>query len=212
MSELRVDVVAIGTLAKNPYWDEKAPRREEYATTTLVRSGEVTLLVDPGWPAEVLRHALFYRAGLEPEAVTHVFLTHFDPYHLAGLGLFPDAVWWAHEEELAWMEAEEPELAAVILERTKAVPDTLAPRVDIFPTAGPTPGHTSVLVAAPLETWIVAGDLVLTRDHFERGNLGEAPWDLEKAKDAFQEVAEIADLVIPGHDNVFAVRGGGLGL
>lgn len=106
MSGIRLDIVAIGDLAKNRYWDEKAPKREEYATATLVRSGGVTLLVDPGWPAEVLRSALYYRTGLDPKAVTHVFLTHFDPAHRQGIGLFPKATWWMYEEEIIYVDAE----------------------------------------------------------------------------------------------------------
>ena len=41
MSDVQVDVLAIGSLAKNRYWNEKAAVRNEYATTTLVRSGDV---------------------------------------------------------------------------------------------------------------------------------------------------------------------------
>jgi glyoxylase-like metal-dependent hydrolase (beta-lactamase superfamily II) len=211
MSEARLDVLAIGALARNKYWNEKAPVRQEYATATLVRAGKMVLVVDPGWPAEVLRSALFYRAGLEPRAVTHVFLTHWDSRHLAGLGLFEEAVWWAYEEELAYAEAEardEPADLARARERVRPVPEKLAPGVDVFPTFGPSPGHTSLLVYSATETAVIAGDLVLTRDHFEHADLGEAPWDLVKARESFQEVAEIADLIVPGHDNLFVRRTG----
>jgi glyoxylase-like metal-dependent hydrolase (beta-lactamase superfamily II) len=206
---LRLDVVAIGSLARNRYWNERAPARREYATATLVRSGDRAVLVDPGWPAEVLRPALFYRVGLEPEAVTHVFLTHFDPKHIWGLGLFGGATWWAYEEEIRYARTERAEEGGPVLDRLAAVPDRLAPGVDIFPTFGPSPGHTSLLVYSAVETCVVAGDIVLTREHFERGDLGEAPWDLAKAKESFQEVAEIADVIVPGHDNLFVSRAGG---
>jgi len=211
VSELRIDVVAIGDLAKNRYWNEKTPRREEYATATLVRSGKVTLLVDPGWPADVLRSALFYRVGLEPKAVTHVFLTHFDPAHRLGLALFPEAAWWMYDEEITYADAELPPDARDrdVLERLKPVPEKLAPGVDLFPTFGHTPGHASLLVYTPTETAIVAGDAVLTRDHFEHADLGDPPWDLVKAKESFRDIVEIADVVVPGHDNLFVSRGGG---
>lgn len=212
MSGIRLDIVAIGDLAKNRYWDEKAPKREEYATATLVRSGGVTLLVDPGWPAEVLRSALYYRTGLDPKAVTHVFLTHFDPAHRQGIGLFPKATWWMYEEEITYVDAElAPDAPARdVLVRLKAVPDRLGPGVDLFPTFGHTPGHASLLVYTPTETTIVAGDAVLTRDHFEHGDLGDVPWDLVKAKESFQDVLEMADLIVPSHDNLFVSRAGGL--
>jgi glyoxylase-like metal-dependent hydrolase (beta-lactamase superfamily II) len=208
MSETRIDVIAIGSLAKNKYWREKVPARQEYATTTLVRSGEVLLIVDPGWPAEVLKSALFYRAGLEPDAVTHVYMTHMDVCHMAGIGLFPKAKWLAYDEEMKYADAElaaaAPERA--VLARLQSAPDKFAPGVDLFPTFGHTPGHASVLVYSPMQTAIIAGDAVLTREHFEQGDLGDAPWDLVKAKESFQDVLEIADIIVPGHDNLFVAR------
>ena len=211
MSDIRLDVIAIGSLAKNRYWDEKAPKREEYATTTLVRTGKMVLVVDPGWPAEVLKHALYYRTGLAPEAVTHVFLTHFDAGHRRGIGLFEKAAWWMYDEEMNYVEAETAADAPAreVLARLKPVPEKLAPGLDIFPTFGHTPGHTSLILYTATETTILAGDAVLTRDHFEHADLGDVPWDLAKAKESFRDVMEIADVIVPGHDNVFVCRGRG---
>ena len=213
MSDVRVDIIAIGSLAKNKYWNEKSPVRSEFATATLVRSGDVALLVDPGWPAEVLRAALFYRAGLEPQAVTHVFLTHLDAAHCGGIGLFEKAKWWAYEEELKFADVEWPPEAPGrrMLARLDPAPEKFAPGVDLYPTFGHTAGHASLLVYTAAQSTIIAGDAILTRDHFERGDLGEAPWDLEKAKTSFRDIVEIADVIIPGHDNIFACRmAGGL--
>jgi len=211
MSDVRADVLAIGSLAANAYWHEKAPVRREYATATLVRSDDVVLVVDPGWPADVLRAALYYRAGLEPAAVTHVFLTHFDASHFGGIGLFEDAAWSMYEEEIRWAEVEglAGDAGRDVLRRLVAAPERFAPGVDLYPTFGHTPGHASLLVYTPIQSLVVAGDAVLTRDHFERANLGEEPWDLEKAKESFRDVFEIADLIVPGHDNLFVCRAAG---
>ncbi len=211
MADIRVNVIAIGSLAKNKYWNEKSPVRTEYSTTTLVRSGDVVLVIDPGWPAEVLRSALFYRTGLEPQAVTHVFMTHLDPAHVAGVVLFEKARWHVYEEELTYADAEWPPEAPArsVLARLVPAPEKFAPGVDLYPTFGHTPGHSSVLVYTPMHSLLVAGDAVLTQDHFERGDLGDGPWDLEKAKTSFQDIAEIADQIVPGHDNVFLCRATG---
>ena len=211
MSHVRFDILAIGSLAANPYWGEKTPVRNEYATCTLVRSGDVTLVVDPGWPAEVLRSALFYRAGLEPEAVTHVFLTHFDPAHFSGIDLFDGAAWLMFEEEIRYARAEGDAegLSGQVIKRARPAPETFATGVGLFPTFGPSPGHCSLLVCTAVQTTVVAGDIVLARDHFERGRLEAEPWDLAKARESFRDVIEIADLVVPGHDNVLVCRAGG---
>ena len=210
MADVRLDVICIGSLARNKYWNEKAAVREEYATATLVRSDEMVLMVDPGWPAEVIRSALYYRAGLEPEAVTHVFLTHFDRAHRRGIGLFKKAAWWMYEEEIRYAQAELPPDAPdrEVLDRLKAAPEKPAAGVDLYPTFGHTPGHASLLVYSAIQGTVVAGDAVLTREHFERGDLGEPPWDLAKAKESLRDLVEVADVIVPGHDNLFVCHGG----
>ena len=211
MSDVRIDVIAIGSLAANKYWNEKTAVREEYSTATLVRAGKLVLMVDPGWPAEVLRSALYYRSGLAPDAVTHVFVTHLDASHMRGIGLFGKAKWLAYEEELRYAQAEWPPDAPgrQALARLKAAPEKFAPGVDLYPTFGHTPGHASIFAYTPTQGTIIAGDAVLTRDHFEHGDLGEAPWDLEKAKLSLQDIVEIAEIVVPGHDSLFVCRGAG---
>ena len=208
MSDVRLDVLAIGTLAENRFWNETGPAREEFSTVTLVRSGKTVLVVDPGWPQEVLQAVLYYRAGLKPEAVTDVFVTHVDPAHLRGLGLFSKARWLAYAEEILYAKTElvaDSALGPVIRKLVKA-PDKIAPGIDIFPTPGHSPGHTSLMVYTALETTFVAGDAVLTRDHLEHGDLGSTLYDRDKAEDSFREVLEIGDFVVPGHDNIVWLR------
>jgi glyoxylase-like metal-dependent hydrolase (beta-lactamase superfamily II) len=211
MSDLRVDVLAIGTLAKNRFWNETDNLRNEVATCTLVRSGRTTLMVDPGWPDAVLRAVLFYRAGLKPEDVTDVFLTHLDPAHVGGAETFPKARWMAYAEEIAYGKAElkGDKTMAAVLKRLKPAPDRIAPGVDIFPTPGHSPGHCSLMVNTPTETTFVAGDALLTRDYLEHGDLGPTLWDRDKAAESFAELLQIGDFVIPGHDNVVWLRSRG---
>lgn len=208
MSDLKLDVLAIGTLAENRFWDETSPVREEFSTATLVRSGKTVLVVDPGWPEEVMRAVLFYRAGLKPEAVTDVFLTHVDPAHLRGIGLFAKARWLAFGEEILYARsdlADDPNLAPII-RRLSEVPDKIAPGLDIFPTAGHSPGHCSIMVNLPTQTTFISGDVILTREHLEHGDLGATLYDRDKAEESFREVLEIGDFVVPGHDNTCWMR------
>ena len=76
-----IRVISIGTLAANPLWNEKpgAAVRSGHATTTLVRSGKRTILIDPGLPAAALAARLAERTGIHAGEVTHVFLTAFKP-------------------------------------------------------------------------------------------------------------------------------------
>jgi len=50
---------------------------------------------------------------------------------------------------------------------------------------------------------MIASDAVPTRDHFLAGQVLPESWDIEKAQESLREVYEIADLIIPGHDNIF---------
>jgi glyoxylase-like metal-dependent hydrolase (beta-lactamase superfamily II) len=55
-------------------------------------------------------------------------------------------------------------------------------------------------------TTIVAGDAVLTREHFERGAVYEQAVDAQQARESLTEILDVADIIIPGHDNVFMAR------
>ena len=211
MAEPRVDVLAIGTLSKNRFWNEKASVRQEMATCTLVRGDNVTLVVDPGWPPEVLQAVIYYRAGLKAEDITHVFLTHVDPAHLVGISLFAKAKWLAHSEEIIYAKAEmlEDDTMAGIIRKLRKAPDKIAPGIEIFPTPGHSPGHCSLMVNSPVTTTVIAGDVVLTRDYMENGDLGPTLYDRERGEESFREVIEIADLIIPGHDNILWQRSAG---
>ena len=208
MGELRADVLAIGTLSQNRFWDEQQDVRDEMSTCTLVRGDDVCLVVDPGWPEQVLRAVLFYRAGLTPEQITHVFLTHLDPAHVGGTGLLAKARWLAYEEEIAYgkEQLQDEDALGPLLARLNPAPEHIAQGIDIFPTPGHSPGHTSLMVNTPMATTFIAGDAVMTRDHLACGDLGATVWDRDRAEESFRELLEIGDFIIPGHDNIVWLR------
>jgi glyoxylase-like metal-dependent hydrolase (beta-lactamase superfamily II) len=55
---------------------------------------------------------------------------------------------------------------------------------------------------ASLKTVVVAGDALLTRDHFEHGRVFERSADPDQARESFADIIEIADIIVPGHDNL----------
>ncbi|MEM9883699.1 MAG: MBL fold metallo-hydrolase [Planctomycetota bacterium] len=217
MSNPSYRVISIGTLSAHEHWPATQPARSPHATTTLVRSGDRVILVDPALPAQVLVARLGERSGLRAEDVTDVFLTNFRPAHRAGLDAFGDAKWWVAENErerigrslIARIEQEEDhavrrilEAEVALLQRCAAAPDRLAPNVDIFPSPGFTPGTCGLLLSHPNRTTLIAGDAVATGEHLERGQVLRGAFDIEKAQQSLVEALEIADVVVPGHDNV----------
>jgi glyoxylase-like metal-dependent hydrolase (beta-lactamase superfamily II) len=223
-------VVSIGALSKNPLWNERVPTRSSHATTTLIRTtagdGDATnvnLLVDPSLPGDVLDARLYERAGIRAGDVTHVFLTNWRPVHRRGIEKFSQAVWWMHPAEIeaamAALENAESNLARQgqsegdvarmveaekkLLAKVQPAPDEVAANVDLYPLHGYTPGQSGLLIAEPTLTTVIAGDAVPTAGHFVAGQVFPDCFDLAKAKESLLELYELADVIVPGHDNLF---------
>jgi glyoxylase-like metal-dependent hydrolase (beta-lactamase superfamily II) len=219
MPSPRLDIISIGTLSRNLLWNESTTVRTAHATTTLIRSGKRTVLVDPGLPAPALAARLYERTGLQPEAVDTVFLTNSRPAHRAGLMLFAKAKILIHEveqqsarEQLERLIAQAPEedidrkyleKELDLLESFKITEDKIMENVDLFPLPGYTAGTCGVLVSTPLSTTLIAGDAVPSLDHFLAGQVLPDSADVKTALESLAEVYEIADLIVPGHDNLF---------
>lgn len=216
-----IRVISIGTLASHPLWGERggASTRSGHATTTLVRSGEVTLLVDPGLPDATLVSRLGERAGITPDQVTHVFLTSFHPDTHRGIGAFDSAEWLISKEEREGVgiplvqqlkvavDRGEKELADLlkhqiaVLHKCKEAPDELAKGVDLFPLPGLTPGLTGVLVEEPELTTLICGDAIATVEHLRRKMVLQNASSVPRARESFAEALQIADVLILGRDN-----------
>ncbi len=215
-------VITIGAFARHPLrpMDAARPERLGYATTTLVVSGEAAILVDPGLPAQALKPRLLERAGLEPADITHVFLTRFASETARGMTAFESATWLIGETEresagtpLALMlrraaEAGDADVVAELevqvglLARCEPAPDSLAPRVDLFPLPGVSPGLTGLLLPEPTSTVLIAGDAVASAEHLEQGRALDSAHDPEAARESLREAIEVADLIVCGRDNL----------
>jgi glyoxylase-like metal-dependent hydrolase (beta-lactamase superfamily II) len=219
MASIRFDIISIGTLSRNRLWNETQAIRTPHATTTLLRTGKRHILVDPGLPPPALAARLNERTGLSPDRIDTVFLTNFRPAHRAGLSLFSQAKIFIHEpEQLASRQhlqqllqsapAEDLDRKVLqqelqLLETLEPAPDQMADNLDLFPLAGYTPGSCGLLVSLPTSTLMIAGAAVASQDHFLAAQVLPESWDINAAQESLREVYEIADLIIPGHDNIF---------
>lgn len=211
-------IISIGALSVHELWQQQGPARTPHATTTLVRSEDRRILVDPGLPGQVIAARLGERAGLAPEDISDIFLTNFRPAHRRGLPTFPNARWLISEaerenvgralvEQLRDNEDDE-ELAETLkqeialLQRCQPAPDQLAKHVDLFPLPGFTPGTAGLLLSHTNATILIAGDAVATVEHLEHGRVLRHAFDAKQARESLAEALEIADLIVPGHDNV----------
>ncbi len=211
-------VVSIGALSSNPFWNEPPGLRTPHATTTLIRDGGRTILVDPSLPAAALASRLGERTGLTPDEVTDVFCTTLRPTHRRGIEAFAKARWLCAEAELQAYQAHLAGLAEAshragdgrhgaihaeqaLVGRFEACPDVITESVHLFPLAGPSVGGAGLLLASPTRTIIVAGDAAVTADHVLAGRVWTGCADAKAAMDSLSEILEIADLIVCGHDN-----------
>ena len=210
-------VISIGALSVHELWTKQGAARTPHATTTLVRSGDRTILVDPALPLPALTALLAERIGLEPADVTDVFLTNFLPSHRWALEAFGNARWLISEAEREGIgaqlvqryrqEADESMRMALqrdiaILKKCVTAPDQIARHVDLFPVPGFTPGTCGLLLSHPNSTTLIAGDAVATIEHLEHGRILRGAFDLDQAQESLAEAIGIADVIVPGHDNV----------
>lgn len=210
-------IISIGTLSVNELWTQQGPARTPHATTTLITTQKRRILVDPGLPPQVIAARLAERSGLSPDDITDVFLTCFRPAHRLGLDAFPEARWLISEREREavgrglveqFEDTTDDEVRTILqheiatLKRCEAAPDKLDTGVDLFPLYGFTPGTCGLLLSHPTRTTLVAGDAVPTIEHLERGQVLRGCFDIELAQESFKEALEIAEVIIPGHDNV----------
>jgi glyoxylase-like metal-dependent hydrolase (beta-lactamase superfamily II) len=163
------------------------------SSVALVRDGDVLIVVDPGM---VARRGLILDSlrelGVEPEAVTHVFLSHHHPDHTMNVALFQNAEvvdFWARYIDDVWLDMPGDGYR-------------LSPRSQLWLTPGHTQEDASLIVEAD------DGVYAMTHLwwHADRGPAIDPVADDQAAIEAGRaRVLAVADVVIPGHGASFRV-------
>jgi glyoxylase-like metal-dependent hydrolase (beta-lactamase superfamily II) len=199
----RWDVVTVGNLSRNQYWGEgnATAVRSVLCTSTLVVGEDFVLLVDPSVrdAAEMARE-LDRRTGRKLSSVTACFITHEHGDHWAGLVNFPEARWLA-----APGVADVLNRTASLQKRVDGVEGRLWDAVDVVATPGHTTDHHALRFDCDGRSIVTAGDAVATLDFFRdrRGFFNSV--DFDQAAASMDKLAELADVIVPGHDNYFLV-------
>ena len=197
----RWDIITIGNLSRNRYWGEANDKavRKVLCTCTLISGDGFRLLVDPS-EADVadMARELDRRTGLKLKDITAAFITHDHADHWPGLAHFPGARWMA-----APGVAEILNKSGKLTGHVEPVTGVLFEAIEVLPTPGHTPSHHSLRFDCDGLSVIAAGDAIATRDFFrDRRNFYNAT-DPQQGVASMNKIAELADLIIPGHDNYF---------
>ncbi len=201
------DVLVIGHLKWNPYFDETAdlpPRGDpSTCTSTMIRGIDESgmpyvLIVDPTLrqKAEDYYFDINRRTGLKAEDVTHCFITHAHYDHQVGVNYFPNATWYAA------IEVSEELKRSVYMDGNKVigVSGEFLPGVCIIPLPGHTLNLHGVAFLLDGQRIVVAGDGVMTKNHFINStSMYEA--DSKIAAITIEMLKRTADVIVPGHDN-----------
>lgn len=210
MSDIRWHILTIGHVSRNKFWGESDDQayRAPLCTSTLIQVDDRTIVVDPSCEAAEMVRVLDQRTGLKPEAVDTVFLTHFHGDHRVGLTAFPNARWRMAAADIeSWTAQVAPDsLEQQLLMRFEAITNELAPGIMLLPTPGHAATHTSLVFTSDGLQVVIAGDAVMTRDFFAARDVYFNTVDRVAAVQSIAAIAELADLVVPGHDNYFLNR------
>ncbi|MBI4877380.1 MAG: MBL fold metallo-hydrolase [Acidobacteria bacterium] len=199
---LRWTVITIGNLSRNRYWGESdaKPLRDAICTCTLVSGDGFHLLVDPSLTAkDAMAKELDRRTGVKLGDINAVFVTHEHGDHFFGVEHFPQAAWYAAAPVAEILNGKK------FSRKFEPAPKTLFGAVEVIPTPGHTRSHHSLRFDCDGRSIVAAGDSVATRDFWRERRSYFNAVDPALAAKTMDQLAAIASVIIPGHDNYFLV-------
>ncbi len=173
------------------------------STTTLIREGDLNIIIDPGMDRKRLLGSLA-KERLKPEDINFVIVTHTHLDHSLLAGIFENAKVLDNSDVYSF--------DGKIGKHEGRIPNT---DIEIIKTPGHDQFHCSVLVKTnKLGKVIVAGDVFWWENGQEQKTDKES---LMKYKDPYvkneeelmnsrKKILEVADYIIPGHGKMFKVE------
>jgi N-acyl homoserine lactone hydrolase len=187
-----------------------------WSTVTLLRQAGKVILVDVG--AFGIRKELqtqLKEHRVTPESVTDVVLTHAHYDHAVNFTLFPNAVVWIGETELAWAQVQPPgfnplpelyirELSTSSRVRRVRGGDNFLPGITAIDAPGHTPGHLLFYLTSNNVPILFTGDAAKNRAELLSMDVdatGDRHLSIGSLKTIWHYWKLVAGTVlIPGHD------------
>jgi glyoxylase-like metal-dependent hydrolase (beta-lactamase superfamily II) len=186
-----------------------------WSSVWLLDDGARRILIDVGPPSYIpLIHAGLDRAGLKPADITDVVLTHMHWDHVSNFTMFPAAVTWVGERELAWAAEQPagtsfiPDLHVQELLRRDTV-ERIAPGAEFLPgihaldAGGHTPHHLAFFSDRAERPMVFAGDSVKNLHELATARV-DSTLDEDKSIATIGRLrsllADTGGLLLPGHD------------
>jgi glyoxylase-like metal-dependent hydrolase (beta-lactamase superfamily II) len=181
------------------------------------REGERPILYDTlGFNERYTLLARLREAGVAPEEIGTVLLSHFHFDHAVNYPLFPNATFYLHEEEVRHVEESGEQDLAVPVEMFPALRDSgrlailsgtsgTVEGLNWLHTPGHTPGLYSILADYQGQKWAIVSDTVKNRQELVTGE-ASMTWDDAQSRASIEAIKKWADIVVPGHDQLLKVK------
>ncbi|MDR0778866.1 MAG: MBL fold metallo-hydrolase [Methanomassiliicoccaceae archaeon] len=180
----RLDILAVGNLIRNGNTIEEA-----HSTSTLIRSGNVNIVVDTSTKEMLPAIKTSVRqVGVLPKDVSIVVLTHMHDDHCGNNDLFGKAKFYVRKEEC-------PEEKSFIQVSGNT---EIAPGVRLVHTPGHTEGSMSVFVESE-RRYAIAGDAIPLEDNYRKMVPPGINYDVTIAMESIKSITDYADVIVPGH-------------
>jgi glyoxylase-like metal-dependent hydrolase (beta-lactamase superfamily II) len=179
------------------------------ATVTLVQTDGINILIDPSWndsgkPERLLADLHYF--GLKPNDIDEIFVTHWHDDHWNSIPLFPKAkvifagIGLSVVKKHLGKDSEGRELVKL------REGDAWHSGLSLLSTDGHTRHDHSVKIRMDNETYIAAGDAIVSKMYYETKTFFPNH-RVESHRDdlvaSYNKIVSQADFIIPGHDAPF---------
>lgn len=161
------------------------------------------------------------QAGVSPQQIRYVVLSHLHFDHVLNLPLFKQAEVLVSKAELQYAEnvctgqlqdpclvdAWQGFLEGRMLHRLDAVQE-IASGLEFFTLPGHTPGCMALMIHAEGKTTAICGDVIKNAWEAVNRKSKTALAGEDIAAKSIEKVLEMAQIIVPGHDRPFVMRGG----
>lgn len=190
MDEIKVLIEGYAKVNKNGTWDATC-------STTLIDTGKLKIIMDPGCDRKLLLQAL-ENEELKTGDIDYVFISHYHPDHCLLIGIFENATVF---------DSVQYQKGPIGGETPNSLPDT---DIQIIKTPGHAPEHASLLVPTDKGKILVGADVFWwaegVKPSLDLDFPDEFAADMETLKESRKKALEVSDWIIPGHGKMFKVK------
>lgn len=204
--------LTLGHLSRNKFWGEDPDTQYHsvVASSTLVRDGDINILVDPTLPVEEMESRLKRYCGIDRKDIDIIFATHFHTDHRLDAEKYPNAKLYMSAEsvrEVACLREEGGPLAQAFLNAAvfdfEAAPRFLSPGVIVQPLPGHTVGLAGLVFTSGGKKILLAGDTIMNLEYYNarEGYFIDASQEMTAA--SMDWASKNVDIIVPGHGDWF---------